>query len=199
MRVPDTCVTAPTRIERLHDALRASTRDQHRKLDHHPLLAPLVRPTLTLRDYAQALAALYAAQAVLEEILHGHISQTDFPPRLAALQLDLERLAQAPFPLSAPKPVISSAAERIGLMYVLEGSNLGGAMIQRQLSIHLPASCPRHFYGITDDPNRWERFWLFAQPVCSTADDIEQAVQAARRTFIFLCLHLDACLARCVQ
>jgi heme oxygenase len=50
-------MTKPNRSE-LHDQLRQAAKAPHRLVDHHPLLAPLIRSELTEKQYGDALAAL---------------------------------------------------------------------------------------------------------------------------------------------
>ncbi|MCX8016629.1 MAG: biliverdin-producing heme oxygenase [Rhodocyclaceae bacterium] len=169
--------------------LRAATREAHHALDHHPLLAPLVRPGLNLADYGRALASLHAPQAALERLLAGFAPAADFPPRLAALEADLAALGLAPQPLRATPPEAADEAARIGLLYVLEGSNLGAAVIARQLARHLP-DAPRAFFGGGSGAARWERFWRF---VAAIRPDAAAAAQAARAACDFYRRHLDGC------
>ncbi|MCX8086838.1 MAG: biliverdin-producing heme oxygenase [Rhodocyclaceae bacterium] len=182
-------------IDPITDALaaqcRAATRAAHRALDHHPLLAPLLRPGLTLTEYAQALAALYAPQAALESLLAGFAPAKDFPPRSSALAADLAALGLAPEPLRAAPPLAEDVSARLGCLYVLEGSNLGAAFIAQALAKHLPAA-PRRFFAGGADPLRWERFWRFAR---DCRPQPERMIAAAIATFAFYRSHLDACLA----
>jgi len=43
----------------LHRHLRQATKQPHHVLDHHPLLAPLLRKELSVMQYGNALAALH--------------------------------------------------------------------------------------------------------------------------------------------
>ncbi|MBQ1784269.1 MAG: biliverdin-producing heme oxygenase [Gammaproteobacteria bacterium] len=170
--------------------LREATKSAHRALDHHPLLAPLVRRTLTMADYADALAGLHAPQAALEQLLAGFAPVEDFKPRLPDLRADLASLSVLPPPLGATPPCASGVAARIGIMYVIEGSNLGGAAIARVLETSLPVA-PRAFFGGAGGAERWRRFWRFAD---AWHPDPDIAVAAARETFGFFHHHLDSCL-----
>jgi hypothetical protein len=60
-------------VAALQAALRAATRDLHHRLDHHQLLAPLVRSGLTMADYSLALQALYAINAPTEKAISDYI------------------------------------------------------------------------------------------------------------------------------
>ncbi len=173
--------------------LRAATREPHHRLDHHALLAPLLRPTLNVADYACSLSALYAAQSTLEHLVCGFAPQSTFPPRAAQLRADLDDLGRAPQPLRATPPQASDDAQRIGLMYVLEGSLRGASLIARLLDASLPRQVPRRFYRDDQPPQRWPAFWTLAAARAQHADiaGIERSAVAALR---FFAEHLDGCL-----
>ncbi len=175
------------------EQLRAATRSAHRALDHHPLLAPLTRSPLTAGDYINALAALHGTQQAIECWLDDFAPQADFPPRLADLQSDLAALGASPFPLMAELPKFDSDAQRIGAMYVIEGSNLGGIVIARLLDESLPADVPRRFFANSGGKRRWEKFWQFAAAHCRD-ENLTIVADAACETFNLYKDHLDRCM-----
>lgn len=175
--------------------MRRATRDGHRCLDHHPLLTPLVAPASSRGHYARALAALHGPQAALEARLADFAPQADFPPRLPDLVADLADLGVSAFPLCAEPPDAPSPAALIGLMYVLEGSNLGGSVIARCLASSHPQA-PRRFFDGADATNRWQRFWALAATWCPPTQ-ADLAIDAAGATFIWYRRHLDGCLDVC--
>jgi len=152
-----------------------------------------VRPRLAPADYARALAALRGPHAALETLLAGFAPAGDFPPRLPDLDADLAAIGMTPFPLSAALPAADSDAARVGCLYVVEGSNLGGTVIARQLATSLAAGIPRAFFAGSSGPPRWEGFWRFAAARCAP-EGHATACAAARAAFAFYRRHLDACL-----
>jgi heme oxygenase len=174
------------------DRLREATRPAHRALDHHPLLAPLARTPLTEKDYAKALAALHGPQRAIENVLRGFAPEMQFPPRLADLEADLKALCTSPFQLMAELPRLDSVDQLIGAMYVIEGSNLGGAVIARLLDESLPAAIPRLFFANSGGNARWGKFWEFAAGYCLEANFAITA-EAACFTFGLYKEHLDQC------
>lgn len=68
----------------LHHHLRQATKQLHHTIDHHPVLAPLVRPDLTPVQYGHALEALHGVQvqvAILEFLArHPGLFDCDGPP-----------------------------------------------------------------------------------------------------------------------
>lgn len=173
--------------------LREATKAAHRQLDHHPLLAALLSPSLALAAYGQALAALHGAQGAIEAALADFAPPTLLPPRLPDLAADLASLGVSPWPVTVAAPAPVSVAEKIGMLYVIEGSNLGGVVIARQLAASLPEAAPRAFFGGSEGPRRWQRFWAWLPPSIPQ-EDFDPAARAARATFAFYRLHLDRCL-----
>lgn len=175
--------------------LREATKTAHRLLDHHPLLAPLLTPTLTPTAYGQALAALHGAHGVIESTLTGFMPAAQFLPRLPDLASDLAALGISPWPVTVAIPQAASDAEKLGMLYVIEGSNLGGVVIAKQLATSLPPDVPRAFFGGAEGHPRWQRFWAFVQSRILPAD-FDRAARAASATFAFYRHHLDSCLDR---
>lgn len=170
-----------------------ATRAAHRGLNHHPLLVPLVSNLLDPADYAQALAALFGPHSAIESLLADKIPAADFPPRLPDLAADLAQLGIAPLTLAHPLPPATSVADWIGYMYVIEGSNLGGTLIARQLSRSLPECYPRAFFAHSGGAPRWEKFWQFAA-AHSKPEEHLQICNAAWTAFEFYQSHLDQCI-----
>jgi len=180
----------------LPEALRAATRDLHHRVDHHPHLAPLVRADLTTGQYVHALTALHGLFAPCEARLADYLGQhhPEFPyaprRRLADLEADLAYWGQ---PRPAPAwggPDLDSPAQAVGCLYVLEGSNLGGRVIYRQLQASLKIDRERgarFFHGHGEAAEAmWGGFWHFASRVCPPSAAPEAAAAAAGlfRTFL---------------
>lgn len=182
----------------LGEALRAGTRATHAAVDRHPLLNPLVRETVTVAQYAQALSALHALFHVLEPALAQGIQiggmRFGYQPRCALLDADLADLQIAPQPdtdyLQAAWPDSTEAA--LGLAYVLEGSRLGGKMIHT-LTQTIHPNLPARFFSGTDVDalQQWQRFQHFLTENEHLIDP-EQTILAANRVFNALLQHLNA-------
>lgn len=182
----------------LAEALRQATRAEHHRLDHHPLLAPLVRADIDPARYGDALAGLHGAQAATEAALIAGLARLalDYPltPRLPDLEADLASLGRAPWPLRAEAPAVPEhPAALVGALYVLEGALMGARLIARQLAAHLPQA-PLRYFGHGALAPRWPQFLGFAAGVCPQQHH-DQACAAARATFKFYRHHLDRCLA----
>ena len=180
-------------FHRFADQLREVTRSAHRAHEHHPLLVPLTRSPLNESDYSKALAALHGPQQAIENMLSGFAPESEFPARLADLESDLNALGVSPFQLMVDLPQFNSVDQLIGAMYVLEGSNLGGAVISRLLDQSLPGGIPRDFFANSGGKARWEKFWAFATASCQD-ENFAIAAAAACTTFNLYKTHLDLCL-----
>jgi len=99
----------------LHRALRAATHTAHHQLDHHPLLAPLVKPTLTLHHYRHALQALLAVHQPLQAALRADFAAfaIDYPliDRVALLCADLAVLKVSPTGTASAPLALGNADE----------------------------------------------------------------------------------------
>jgi heme oxygenase len=182
----------------LHHRLRQASKHAHHSLDHHPLLAPLLKPKLGTEQYAHALAALHSVQAEAEFLIHAYLDKhpelSGFRPqrRLSLLEADLAALQQKPFAGTVGFTEPQSVGELIGLMYTVEGSNMGGQVIAKTLcdlgSAHLPM---QFFVGYRDTARQyWENFLHFADTVCP-ADQYDLAANTAATLFDMIGVHLD--------
>lgn len=186
----------------LHGRLRQATRATHHVLDHHPLLAPLVRSGLTRRQYGHALAALYPVHERVEAGILAFLARRpglfDFEPRrkLVALASDLAALGQVPLPAGADFPAPDSLGALIGVLYVIEGSTLGGQVIARTLRQSSDDNLPVAFFTHYGDQvlPRWQAFLAFAERC--PAGEIELAAHSAVALFQAISSHLDTCLPR---
>ncbi len=184
----------------LQAELRAATRDLHHRLDHHPLLAPLVRSGLSMADYGLALQALFAINAPTEKAISDYIDAQGLPFDYAARRRMPDLLADLKFlGLSTPQlawngPNICSHGELVGCLYVLEGSALGGRVIFKQLhsALKLDEETGGRFfagYGEQTMP-MWQAFWTFAAEICPP-EQITDATKAASALFEDILAHLD--------
>lgn len=189
----------------LHAQLRAATKLPHHVLDHHPLLAPLLRPDPRLDDYAAALAALHGVYAVAEAAMLDFLASRpglfDYAARrkLPALEADLVALGHPGRPVTIAGetlPPPANVGELVGMLYTIEGSTRGGRFIYKQLRQGLGDAAPLGFfagYGDASD-QRWQEFWQFATDRCPP-EEFADAVRTAVHLFGVIKSHLDRCHA----
>lgn len=128
----------------LPERLRVETRDLHEKIERNRWFSRLTAPDLTLGDYRAITARLFGHHAQAEaaliaraSLLPASLDLTKRLKRTALLAADLLALGlsqaaidalprHAPFALDRPE-------DAWGLLYVLEGSTLGGQLIARHV------------------------------------------------------------------
>lgn len=149
-------------------ALRHATASRHELLDAG---LPLSGNAPTLGDYASHLILLRNWLAPLQAWLAHFSDDTVGLPdagRLALVDADLSEpsldgiVGQAlPSPAVADWPLEASAAYRWGVCYVIEGSQLGGAVLYQRLHERLAPHPLRYLRGADAGPGpRWREFML---------------------------------------
>jgi heme oxygenase len=184
----------------LHDKLRQTAKAPHRLVDHHPLLAPLLRDDLTLGQYGGALAALHGVYAPLEAGIDGFLSIRpelfDYHTRrkLPSLNDDLAELGCLPCEREMRYPVPATVADLIGVLYIVEGSAMGGQSIARCLRQGGFDKLPMRFFSGRGEHAgaRWHAFLAFADASCLAAESKSAALTVAAM-FRSIKEHLDAC------
>ena len=184
----------------LHRRLRQATRLPHHALDHHPMLAPLVRTSVSLDEYGAALEALHGVHTYAERgilaFLDKHPLPFDYSPRrqIPALESDLAALGRTPIQLAVDFfPVPQSVGALVGVLYTLEGSERGGQVIARILQELPLTNLPTAFfsgYGSLSR-QRWDEFLEFAETHCP-ADEQEIAGATAISMFAAIQRYLNA-------
>lgn len=179
----------------LGEWLKRETRADHRRLDQHPVLKSLLKRDLTLPEYATALSALYVPIASLEEMLSSgliaHGADYSLTRRADLLKVDIDQLGRqvkTPHGVSIPQ----SMASIIGMLYVLEGSRLGGAMIARKVKSVMENEVPLRFFSAYPlHAAQWENFWLFAECHCPPAT-WPAVLAGAQQAFLLFMQELEA-------
>ncbi|AVS76385.1 heme oxygenase [Paracidovorax cattleyae] len=178
-------------------ALRDATRTRHERLD---AALPIASPGATLEDYVRhacALAAWLQTLSPLLGVLDDGASawRLDDPARRNALRDDLADAAAPLPPCAAPgaRAAIESAlvpfpgrhaAVAWGMAYVVEGSQLGGQWLYRQLAQPLAPHPLRYLQGSgTRTAERWKDFTARLARNVRTPADIEAACAGARAAF----------------
>jgi len=86
---------------------------------------------------------------------------------------------EAPSPEWIDAPLLAEDAELLGAAYVLEGSRLGGAVLQRDV----PASFPSRFLAAPQSPGAWRKLVEMLDSFLYESAKIDAAVGAAREVF----------------
>lgn len=178
-------------------ALRAATAERHAELDTRTPLAADAPDLRAYRDHLHLLAAwLGPLQPALAQ--HGDGARHGLPARdyLSLIRADLAHPALAALPpppalVSAPLPRLDDEASRWGVAYVLEGSQLGGAVLYKRLAARLAPHPLAYLRGEGTPGPRWQQFLGALRGAVVTERQIEQACRGARQAFDRLIVLVD--------
>lgn len=168
-------------------ALRAATATRHAALDSG---LPIGAPDASLDDYTAHLALLRAWLGPLHVWLAGFADGPAFDDdaRLGLIETDL---AEAGVPVHAEKypvadawPAAATPAYRWGVRYVIEGSQLGGAVLYERLRARLAPHRLRYLKGDAGGPGpRWRAFMQALRANVRTPAEIADACAGACAAF----------------
>ncbi|MCB8880058.1 biliverdin-producing heme oxygenase [Acidisoma cellulosilytica] len=169
---------APVRSD-ARTRLRAATASAHAEVDRIFTRFDLT----TLAGYSAFLSAHAAALLPTEAWLDAHAAKaiTDWPSRRRAhyLTADLAALGDVPPPVM-PFDSASTPAAVIGVLYVVEGSRLGGRVLARRLSPGLPAT---YLTPPSGDAPSWPSLLQRLDDLVTDTASEESALAAALLTF----------------
>lgn len=161
-------------------ALRSATAADHARVD--ALFS--AHDLSNARGYGDFLVAQARAHLPVEAALDAYGVEAllpDWPERrrAGALIADLGELSRAlPEPLPLP-PFVDDDAAALGIVYVLEGSRLGGSLLNRSIADHLP----RRFVGSPARPGSWRNLLTLLDRALADPERLKRAEAAARATF----------------
>ena len=155
-------------------ALRAATTPQHEIVD-----AIYGKYDLSDRDsYGEFLSAHGRALPAIESALRHRAALPGFELRTALIENDLTALGRSlPPPLHFAAPQSNAAA--LGMLYVTEGSRLGGALLARRVPTDLPCT----YLSATHGPGQWRAFGEMLDRAYEGPTWLNDAIAAANRTF----------------
>lgn len=171
------------------EALRQATASRHEQLDGG---LPLALPDAGLAEYAQHLQLLRDWLAPMNAWLacfdDGPQGPAGLPAvdRMALLEADLLEpgmTLRAPLRVD-PWPARASAAYRWGVLYVVEGAQLGGAVLYQRLHAAMAPHPLRYLRGDPAGPGpRWRAFMLALKEQVTTPEEIADACAGACGAF----------------
>lgn len=174
--------------------LRSGTGTLHIALEKR---VPFFSPALDLAHYRRIIQAYFGFYQPLEGRLLEHadsLGELVLADRLKTptLRFDLQALglterAIAELPQCDALPAITSSADCLGVLYVLEGATLGGQILRREIAtrLGLDASTGAAFlelYGAATG-RRWREFIGHLGAAALEAPARDRAVTSARQTF----------------
>jgi heme oxygenase len=170
-------------------ALRSATASRHEELDSG---LPIGAADASLSDYAAHLAMLRAWLAPLQAWLAGFEDgpRFDQAARLALIERDMAEQGMPAAPsipgaVAEPAwPLGASPAWRWGVSYVIEGSQLGGAVLYQRLHERLAPHPLRYLKGDAAGPGpRWRAFMQALREHVRSPEEIAEASAGACAAF----------------
>jgi heme oxygenase len=166
-------------------ALRAATASRHAALDAG---LPIGAPDASLHDYIVHLVLVRTWLEPLHAWLAGFADgpQPDLAARLARIDLDLADAGCTPpvAPGGDAWPAAAGPAYRWGVHYVVEGSQLGGAVLYERLRERLAPHRLRYLKGDEAGPGpRWRVFMQALRAGVRTPAEIAEACAGACAAF----------------
>jgi heme oxygenase len=183
--------------------LRQETAASHQHLEDNALSRALLSPSLTLSDYRAYLAALYAVTIACEDQVFPAISHIvpDLQCRYKSGKIieDLSCTGLSDVEIDA-LPVcqfeFSTPAEALGIMYVIEGSTLGGRILYKHVHESFGLSSERgaaYFWGYGEQTGiLWKSFISAFSQFAVENHSGGQIIACAIKTFLMI----DNCLSK---
>jgi len=169
----------------VREVLRAATREAHLQVDACFARFDLACPQGYRAFLGVHGAALPRCEACLDSSgVEGLIADWPRRRRGGALLDDLAQLCVPP-PAAPPPLHRLSAAEMFGMLYVLEGSRMGGAVLAARVRGNTDACCRLATRYLLHGAGQglWPSFLAALEDSGSVRDDIDAAVAAALATF----------------
>lgn len=138
-------------------ALAEHTRTAHETLHHHPWIGCLISPTLTQGQYFSVLNAYLQFYRRIEDERNrlGVFESLNLSDAVTNLQSDTFFIDEAKCQSTKYEGItLDSAGSVLGALYVLHGARFGAAILNKQVSVSLPA-VPRQFLQNTTPKQQW--------------------------------------------
>ncbi len=180
--------------------IKHATRNHHDDIEKNKLTKAIIQNTITQEEYIKLLSKFYGFyQACEPQLLHDSLWQEyqfDIQERkktpLIAQDLHFFGFAQSEIQQleSCQKtPALQTQAQKIGFLYVIEGSTLGGQVLGRQLKQSLGLEAQKgasyfNSYGKQNLKDMWEGFQnLLLEFADKNPDKEQEIILSAQDTF----------------
>lgn len=174
------------RVDGAWKVLNAATAARHAQVESLPLMSALMSPAVDRGTCVEVLRRMWRVHAGWESANGPRLRALPWTwrPRAPQLAADLQALGEHPADPPPVSPVAAGDAEAWGMLYVVEGSALGGQLIARHLRRHLPAvgAVVRHFDGPGPGPG-WREFRATLEEALPGAGARIRAASAAQAIF----------------
>lgn len=180
--------------------LRNGTQTFHKELEETAVFSLLINSDVSVDNYRLALQVLNQIYSAVEPalLLSLKLNQVSYEylPRLPLLRQDLAALSVTITPELERSSEINNLLnlpETLGVLYIVEGSTLGGQILLRHLKDKLGESVNNAFSFYTLDGNLTHQHWVKVQALLRThlvtVDAVEQSIEMARKVFRLFIAH----------
>ncbi len=173
--------------------LRAACVPAHRALESDGVFARILAPDVGLADYRCLLHTWQGFLSGAEPALRAALTRQGLMPaylaRMPRLEADLAALGWTRLAPSPAPPVIDSRGRALGLLYVLEGSALGGRVIARHLARTLGPAVAGAMQFLSATPEsglHWRACCALLDGALDTPLAVEEATEVALWAFATL-------------
>jgi heme oxygenase len=179
--------------------LKTETREEHKATERTEIGRAMFQGTMTLAEYKAQLTFYVALHAALEgraKVLERAAKVACGPSKSARVQRDLAQLAAVDAPISPALALatertcrhvdLASDAELLGMIYVLEGSAMGAAILYPRLkeALALPDEALSYYRGSgVAALDEWRAFGARMAEALLGVGEQEQALSGARAMF----------------
>ncbi len=179
--------------------LKKQTEEEHRKTENSPIMLSIMGDPFSVADYQVLLKRMLSFYLPIEKKINAFLENGtlsySYSPKSPLLQTDLAYLCAKDVKeqrKESDTPALETHENFLGILYVLEGSTLGGALIHKMLEKHMDVSKAATFfypYG-KETKKRWDETRAFLNDcdntvainhnrVCDTAIATFQSIRRA--------------------
>jgi heme oxygenase (biliverdin-IX-beta and delta-forming) len=183
----------PARGE-LRTFLRCRTSSAHEQLHLHPAFAPLASASGTRSAYVALMAGLAGFYQALDPLLERAAAEHGLPyvARARLIERDLDHLDATARPLAGRPAPPRGLPELLGMLYVVEGSTLGGSVLAARAT-ELGGEQGAGFWSWCrrEGTAHWKALTVAMDAARLADPERERAGDAASHLFDTLARHLD--------
>lgn len=176
------------------NSLRNNTADSHKRLEENEISTAILSPEVTIADYQEYISRMYGVIAGCERKVFPALSGifADLSQRQKSSliindlyktglqQAEIEQLPVCDFDFS-------TTGEALGIMYVLEGSTLGGRVLLKHIQKTLglgESDGVSFFYGYGSETGKmWKSFITRFSEYAITTNCEQEVISSAAQTF----------------
>ncbi|MBK0368901.1 biliverdin-producing heme oxygenase [Flavobacterium agrisoli] len=183
------------------EVLRSQTSEAHKKLESLPLSKSIINPQITLEQYALYLSLMHDVVENLEQniypILSDVISDLENRKKAIWIENDLKSIGKEKKAInfSFENTSAISVPFAMGIMYVLEGSTLGGRFILKNIQENLgltPENGASYFDGYGNKTgSTWKKFLSEMTDFENKTNSQDEIIKGAEYGFTVMEQHLS--------